>query len=181
VGWLFETVGTADRERFAPDLVKDRTLQMIDKLFPLWVALSFAIPFALGWIVGGGIGAALTAALWGGFVRILLLHHVTWSINSICHFFGRKRFDIEDESRNVFWLAPLSMGEAWHHNHHAFPTSAFHGLRWWERLADPTGLMIALLERFGVVWNVVRVPPERQRAKLLGSDAPPAKALPGQA
>jgi stearoyl-CoA desaturase (Delta-9 desaturase) len=183
VGWLFETVGTADRERFAPDLVKDRTLQVVDKLFPLWVALSFAIPFGLGWIVGGGIGAALTAALWGGFVRILLLHHFTWSINSICHFFGRKRFDIEDESRNVFWLAPLSMGEAWHHNHHAFPTSAFHGLRWWERLTDPTGLMIALLERLGVVWNVVRVSPERQRAKTLAAaaEAPAAKALPGQA
>jgi stearoyl-CoA desaturase (delta-9 desaturase) len=183
VGWLFETVGTADRERFAPDLVKDRTLQVVDKLFPLWVALSFAIPFGLGWIVGGGIGAALTAALWGGFVRILLLHHVTWSINSICHFFGRKRFDIEDESRNVFWLAPLSMGESWHHNHHAFPTSAFHGLRWWERLADPTGLMIALLERLGVVWNVVRVSPERQRAKTLAAaaEATTAKALPGQA
>jgi stearoyl-CoA desaturase (delta-9 desaturase) len=92
---------------------------------------------------------------------------VTWSINSVCHFFGRKRFDIEDESRNVFWLAPLSMGEAWHHNHHAFPTSAFHGLRPWERLADPTGLLIALLEKFGVVWNVVRVSPERQAARAL--------------
>ncbi len=97
---------------------------------------------------------------------MFLLHHVTWSINSICHFFGRKRFDIEDESRNVFWLAPLSMGEAWHHNHHAFPTSAFHGLRWWERLADPTGLVIVLLEKLGLVWNVVRVSPERQAQKL---------------
>ena len=104
-------------------------LRVIDKLFFVWVVLGFAIPFALGWIVGGGIGAALTALLWGGFVRVFLLHHVTWSINSVCHFFGRRRFDVEDESRNVFWLAPLSMGEAWHHNHHAFPTSAFHGLR----------------------------------------------------
>src|SRR2546421_7237263 len=110
MGWLFESVGTADRERFAPDLVKDRALQVIDKLFPLWVVLSFAIPFALGWILGGSLVAALTALLWGGFVRVFLLHHVTWSINSICHFFGRKRFDIEDESRNVFWLAPLSIG-----------------------------------------------------------------------
>ena len=82
-------------------------------------------------------------------MRVFLLHHVTWSINSVCHFFGRKRFDVEDESRNVFWLAPLSMGEAWHHNHHAFPTSAFHGLRFWERMADPTGLVIALLEKLG--------------------------------
>lgn len=179
VGWLFETVGTADRHRFAPDLIKDRALRIVDRLFGLWVLISFAIPFAIGWIVGGGLGAALSSLLWGGFVRVFLLHHVTWSINSICHFFGRKRFDVEDESRNVFWLAPLSMGEAWHHNHHAFPTSAFHGLRWWERLADPTGLLIALLERLGLVWNVVRVSPERQRAKLLGAraDARRAKAL----
>ena len=167
VGWLFESVGTAERERFAPDMVKDRTMQVMDKLFFLWVVLGFAVPFGLGWIIGGGLGTALTALLWGGFVRVFLLHHVTWSINSVCHFFGRKRFDVEDESRNVFWLAPLSMGEAWHHNHHAFPTSAFHGLRFWERLADPTGLLISLLEKLGVVWNVNRVSPARQAAKLL--------------
>jgi stearoyl-CoA desaturase (delta-9 desaturase) len=167
VGWLFETVGTAERERFAPDLLKDRGLRVIDKLFFVWVGFSFAIPFALGWLLGGGLGAALTAVLWGGFVRVFLLHHVTWSINSVCHFVGRRRFDIEDQSRNVFWLAPLSMGEAWHHNHHAFPTSAFHGLRPLERLTDPTGLLIALLEKLGVVWNVIRISPERQRSKAL--------------
>jgi stearoyl-CoA desaturase (Delta-9 desaturase) len=167
VGWLFETVGTAERERFAADLLRDRALRVIDKLFILWVGLSLAIPFALGWILGGGLGAAVTALLWGGFVRVFLLHHVTWSINSVCHFFGRVRFEVEDESRNVFWLAPLSMGEAWHHNHHAFPTSAFHGLSRFERLADPTGLLIALFEKLGIVWNVVRVSPERQRAKAL--------------
>ncbi len=181
IGWLFETVGTAERERFASDLVKDGVLRVVDKLFWVWVVLGFAIPFALGWIVGGGLGTALTALLWGGFVRVFLLHHVTWSINSVCHFFGRQRFDIEDESRNVFWLAPLSMGEAWHHNHHAFPTSAFHGLRFWERIADPTGLMIALLEKLGVVWNVVRISPERQSAKALpgrvSSDVSSGKSL----
>jgi stearoyl-CoA desaturase (delta-9 desaturase) len=181
IGWLFETVGTADQQRFAPDLVKDRALRIIDRLFPLWVTLSLGIPFAIGWIVGGGFTAALTALLWGGFVRVFLLHHVTWSINSICHFFGRKRFDIEDESRNVFWLAPISMGEAWHHNHHAFPTSAFHGLRWWERLADPTGLVIAALEKLGLVWNVVRVSPERQKAKALPREPRGGGALAGRA
>jgi stearoyl-CoA desaturase (delta-9 desaturase) len=167
MGWLFESVGTADENRFAPDLVKDRALRVIDKLFGLWVALSFAIPFALGWLIGGGVGTALTAVLWGGLVRVFLLHHVTWSINSVCHFFGRRRFDVKDESRNVFWLAPFSMGEAWHHNHHAFPTSAFHGLRVWEKLADPTGLLIALFEKLGLVWNVVKISPERQAAKAL--------------
>jgi stearoyl-CoA desaturase (delta-9 desaturase) len=173
VGWLFESVGTADRERFASDLLKDRVLRVIDKLFFVWVTLTFAIPFALGWLIGGGLGAALTALLWGGLVRVFLLHHVTWSINSVCHFFGRKRFAIEDESRNVFWLAPLSMGEAWHHNHHAFPTSAFHGLSRWERVADPTGLLISLLEKLGIVWNVVRISPERQKAKALPGGVPP--------
>src|ERR1700760_2581187 len=171
VGWLFETVGTAERERFAPDLVKDRAMRVIDKLFFLWVALGFVIPFALGWIVGGGLGTALTALLWGGLVRMFLLHHVTWSINSVCHFVGRRRFDVDDESRNVFWLAPFSMGEAWHHNHHAFPTSAFHGLRFWERVSDPTGLVISALERLGLVWNGVRISPERQSAKLAGTSA----------
>jgi stearoyl-CoA desaturase (Delta-9 desaturase) len=179
IGWLFETVGTADRERFAADLLKDRALRVIDKLFFVWVALSFAIPFALGWLIGGGLGAALTALLWGGLVRVFLLHHITWSINSVCHFFGRKRFNVDDESRNVFWLAPFSMGEAWHHNHHAFPTSAFHGLSRWERVADPTGLLIWLLEKLGIVWNVVRVSPERQAAKALpGSSTRTSTALP---
>ncbi len=182
VGWLFESVGSAERERFAPDLVKDRMMAVIDRLFFVWAVLSFVIPFGLGWAIGGGVGAALSALLWGGLVRVFLLHHVTWSINSVCHFFGRRRFDVEDESRNVFWLAPMSMGEAWHHNHHAFPTSAFHGLRLWERIADPTGLVIEMLERLGLVWNVVRISPERQAAKLArtASDAAgaPTRALP---
>jgi len=178
VGWLFETVGSAERERFAPDLVKDRMMGAIDRLFFVWVGLSFLLPFGLGWAIGGSVGAALSALLWGGLVRVFLLHHVTWSINSVCHFFGRRRFDIEDESRNVFWLAPVSMGEAWHHNHHAFPTSAFHGLRFWERIADPTGLLISMLERLGLIWNVVRISPERQAAKLVrrASDAAGAAA-----
>ncbi|HEY2652570.1 MAG TPA: fatty acid desaturase, partial [Solirubrobacteraceae bacterium] len=180
LGWLFETVGTADRQRFAPDLVKDRALRLIDRLFPLWITLTFAIPFALGWLIGGGFTAALTALLWGGLVRVFLLHHITWSINSVCHFFGRKRFDVKDESRNVFWLAPLSMGEAWHHNHHAFPTSAFHGLRWWERLTDPTGLLISLFEKLGLVWNVVRISPERQQERTLRREQQPGEPLAGR-
>ncbi len=167
IGWLFETVGSADRQRFVPDLLKERGMRVVDRLFLLWVLLGLAIPFALGWIIGGDLGTALTALLWGGFVRVFLLHHVTWSINSVCHFFGTRRFAIDDESTNVWWLAPFSMGEAWHHNHHAFPTSAFHGLARWEKLADPTGLLIVFLEKIGVVWNVVRVSPERLRSKTL--------------
>jgi stearoyl-CoA desaturase (Delta-9 desaturase) len=172
IGWLFETVGQAERERFAPDLMKDKTMRAIDRLFPVWAALGLLVPFALGWLIGGSLGVALTTLLWAGLVRVLLLHHVTWSINSVCHFVGRRRFAVEDESRNVFWLAPFSMGEAWHHNHHAFPTSAFHGLRLWERLTDPTGLLIVLLEKLGLVWNVVRISPERQAAKLAMGSGP---------
>src|SRR5579875_3476119 len=180
VGWLFETVGTADRQRFVPDLLKDRTLRVMDKLFPVFVVAGLAIPFAIGWLVSGTLWGGIIGLLWGGLVRIFLLHHVTWSINSVCHFFGRKRFAVDDESRNVFWLAPFSMGEAWHHNHHAFPTSAFHGLTWSERLADPTGWIIALLEKLGVIWNVVRISPERQAAKLMASaKSAAASAAPG--
>jgi stearoyl-CoA desaturase (delta-9 desaturase) len=179
VGWLFETVGTADRQRFAADLVKDRVLRVMDKLFLVFAVLGLVIPFVVGWLIGGTLWGALVGLLWGGFVRIFLLHHVTWSINSVCHFFGRKRFDVEDESRNVFWLAPFSMGEAWHHNHHAFPTSAFHGLTWSERLADPTGWLIAALEKLGVIWNVVRISPERQAAKLLATAKSAAATAPG--
>ena len=100
-------------------------------------------------------------ALWGGLVRIFLLHHVTWSINSVCHFFGTRRFAIEDHSTNVFWLALLSLGEAWHHNHHAFPRSANHGLRCWE--LDPSAWVIRAMKRLGLAWNVVEITPERQR------------------
>ena len=87
------------------------------------------MPAALGWLITGSYTGALTGLLWGGLVRVFLLHHVTWSINSVCHFFGRRRFATEDKSTNVWWLALPSFGEAWHHNHHAFPRSATHGLR----------------------------------------------------
>ena len=97
-------------------------------------------------------------------MRIFLLHHVTWSINSVCHFFGTRRFEVDDHSTNVFWLAPLSFGESWHHNHHAFPRSAMHGLRWWE--VDPTAWVIRGMKALGLAWNVVEISPERQEQKL---------------
>jgi stearoyl-CoA desaturase (Delta-9 desaturase) len=100
-------------------------------------------------------------------VRIFLVHHVTWSVNSVCHFFGQRRFATEDRSTNVAWLAIPSLGESWHHNHHAFPRSAYHGLKRWE--LDPSGLVISLMQRVGLAWNVVRIAPERQRAKTLAN------------
>ena len=108
--------------------------------------------------------AALTGLLWGGFVRVFFVHHITWSINSVCHFFGRRRFETEDKSTNVFWLALPSLGEAWHHNHHAFPRSAVQGLRWCE--VDVSGLVIRAMRRLGLAWNVVLISKERQRERL---------------
>jgi stearoyl-CoA desaturase (delta-9 desaturase) len=163
MGWMFKGETRADADRFARDLVRDPGIRWVNRTFLLWTILSLALPFALGWLIGGSLAAGLTGLLWGGAVRIFLLHHVTWSINSVCHFFGRRRFETDDESRNVFWLSILSCGESWHHNHHAFPTSAFHGLRRWE--VDPSALVIRGLEKLGLVWNVVRISPERQQAK----------------
>jgi stearoyl-CoA desaturase (delta-9 desaturase) len=180
VGWLFRSVGTAEEERFAPDLVKDPTIRAIDRLFPLWIVVSLAIPFAIGYAIGGTLGDALTALLWGGAVRVFLLHHVTWSINSVCHFFGRRRFRTDDESRNVGWLSILSFGESWHHNHHAFPTSAFHGLKPHEAALDPSGWIIRGLEKTGLVWNVVRISPERQAAKIVEAPRASRPAPAGQ-
>jgi stearoyl-CoA desaturase (Delta-9 desaturase) len=166
VGWLIETQGQADWKKYAADLYEDPRMRQIGRRFPLFALLSLAIPTALGFVLDGfTLGGALRGLIWAGLVRIFLVHHVTWSINSICHFFGSRRFDIEDRSTNVAWLALLTMGESWHHNHHAFPRSAFHGLRWWE--IDPSGMIIAAMQRLGLAWNVVRISPERQRAKVL--------------
>ena len=140
MGWLFDRAGQAPPERYAKDLYEDRGMQVIQRSFWLFVLAGFLMPFGLGWAIGGTVADGLTGALWGGAVRIFLLHHVTWSINSVCHFFGRRRFAVEDHSTNVFWLALPSFGESWHHNHHAFPRSAQHGLRWWE--VDPTAWLI---------------------------------------
>ena len=160
-GWLLSYGQRAAPRRFARDLLADPLLRAIDRTFPLWVAAGLAVPFAFGWIVGGTLDAALTALLWGGAVRIFFLHHMTYSINSLCHFFGRRPFSTTDESRNLAWLAVPTFGEAWHNNHHAFPRSAMHGLRAWQ--LDPGGIVIRALERLGLAWDVVRVPREEQR------------------
>jgi stearoyl-CoA desaturase (Delta-9 desaturase) len=163
VGWLMNSMGRAERRRYAPELMEDAGMRRINRSFELIVLAGLAIPFVLGFVLGGTLTAALTALLWGGLVRIFLLHHVTWSINSVCHFFGRRRFATDDHSTNVFWLALPSLGESWHHNHHAFPRSAQQGMRRWE--LDPSGALIRLLERLGLAWNVVRITPERQRQR----------------
>ncbi len=163
VGWLMDGHGRADWYRFAPDLMDDPGMRRINRAFPALVGLTLLIPFAAGWLISGSIIGGLTGLLWGGFVRIFFVHHITWSINSVCHFMGTRRFVTPDESRNVFWLSVLSLGESWHHNHHAFPRAAVQGLRWWE--IDISGLVIGGLERVGLASNVVRISPERQEQR----------------
>jgi stearoyl-CoA desaturase (delta-9 desaturase) len=163
VGWLFIHTHRGRKTRYAPDLMKDPTVSFVDRTFVVWVLGGFAAAFLLGALIGGSWMAGLTGLLWGGLVRILVLHHVTYSINSLCHYFGRQPFDTGDESRNLAWLVPLSFGEAWHNGHHAFPTSARHGLG--RRQLDPSAAVIGLLERVGLAWDVVRISPERLETK----------------
>ncbi len=164
VGWLWEQNGIADGKKYAPDLLEDDGMRFISRHFLVWVALSLLLPFALGFAISGTLTGALLALFWGGFVRIFLLHHITWSINSVCHFFGQRRFATDDKSTNVFWLALPSLGEAWHHNHHAFPRAAVQGLKWWE--IDISGVVIRSMKAVGLAWNVVQITPERQEQKL---------------
>jgi stearoyl-CoA desaturase (Delta-9 desaturase) len=168
-GWLFSTQGRASARQYAKDLYEDGGMRAINRRFPYLVLLSLLIPALAGWAITGTLMGALTGYLWGGLVRIFLVHHITWSVNSVCHFLGTRRFETEDHSTNVAWLSLPSFGESWHHNHHAFPRSASHGLRRWEALLDPSALLIAGLEKVGLARNVVRIAPERQAQRERGS------------
>jgi stearoyl-CoA desaturase (Delta-9 desaturase) len=162
VGWLFSADGT-DSKRFAPDLCKDPDLVIIDRLFPVLAIVSLAIPFWLGWAISGSLLGGLTTLLWAGLVRFALLHHVTWSINSVCHLWGQRPFTTSDRSTNVAPLALLSFGESWHNFHHAAPSSARHGVL--RHQLDPSARLISLFERVG--WAVkVRWPNAAQIAAL---------------
>jgi stearoyl-CoA desaturase (delta-9 desaturase) len=165
LGWLFVHTQRGSKERYAPDLVRDPVVSFIDRSFLVWAILGLAVPTALGWLIGGSLFAAATGLLWGGLIRVFVIHHVTYSINSLCHVFGRRDFLTRDESRNLALIAIPTLGEAWHNNHHAFPTSAVHGLRRWQ--LDPSALVIAALERLGLIWDVVRVSPERLEDKAI--------------
>jgi stearoyl-CoA desaturase (delta-9 desaturase) len=163
MGWLFEDEHTSAR-RYAPDLRKDPIIRRIDRLFPFWVLLGLLVPAVAGFALSGGsLFAAFTAFLWAGLVRVFLLHHATWSVNSICHMYGRRPFATDDQSRDNWLVALVSLGEGWHHSHHAFPTSAQHGLR--RTQIDPSYAVIRVLERLGLVWNVKRPQAERIAAK----------------
>ena len=159
-GWLMSTQGRADWKRYAPDLYEDPGMRTISRQFVPLVFASLALPALAGYLVSGTILGAATGLLWGGLVRIFFVHHITWSVNSVCHFLGTRRFDTDDRSTNVFWLALPSLGESWHHNHHAFPRSAVHGLKRWE--LDPSALIIGTMEKLGLARNVIRISSQRQ-------------------
>ncbi|MDX6690852.1 MAG: hypothetical protein QOG15_2309 [Solirubrobacteraceae bacterium] len=174
-GWLMKTQGEAEFRKYAPDLCEDKGMRWISRNFLAIAMLGLLIPFVAGFVLHGfSLTAALWTLLWAGFVRMFFIHHVTWSINSVCHFFGKRRFDVEDKSTNVFWLAIPTFGESWHHNHHAFPRSARQGLGRFE--VDISAMLIWSLEKIGVAKNVVRISPERQREKLIGAQGAPDAA-----
>jgi stearoyl-CoA desaturase (delta-9 desaturase) len=173
VGWLFNEQGRADRKKYAKDLVEDPGMRTLSRWFPGIVLFGLLLPAVIAFAIEGTWQAALGGFLWGGLARVFLLHHITWSINSVCHFMGRRRFEVEDHSRNVFWLAPFSLGEAWHHNHHAFPRSAAHGLKRSE--VDFSAMLIRGMRRVGLAWNVIEISPERQAQRLIGAHAPAAR------
>lgn len=166
MGWIVKG-HAADVDRYAPDLKRDRIVTSISRTFPLWVLLGLLIPTALGGLLTMSWMGALLGFLWGGLVRIFFVHHVTWSINSVCHIWGRQPFDCHDESRNNAIFGILGFGEGWHNNHHAFPASARHGLHWWQ--IDTSYLLIRAMSLIGLAWNVRKPTPDHIQRKLRGA------------
>jgi stearoyl-CoA desaturase (delta-9 desaturase) len=167
IGWAFAPTPRT-LTRFARDILRDRTSRAVSALFPLWAVLGLLAPAAVGLALGGWPGA-LSGFIWGGLVRVFLVHHVTWSVNSVCHLWGGRPFPVPDESRNNALFGVLALGEGWHNNHHAFPSSARHGLRWWQ--VDVSYWLIRLLGACGLAWRI-RVP---DRAALDTAAASPAR------
>jgi stearoyl-CoA desaturase (Delta-9 desaturase) len=169
LGWVFSDMEVADEQHYAKDLLSDPLIVFVDRTFIVWVIAGLAAAFGLGVALTGTVAGGLTGLLWGGAARIFFLHHATFSINSLCHFFGARDYDTADESRNLAWLAIPTWGEAWHNNHHAFPTSYRHGLRRWQ--IDPSAAVIRVLEMMGLAWDVVRVDPARMARKTIAQQA----------
>jgi stearoyl-CoA desaturase (Delta-9 desaturase) len=165
IGWLFNPNRTS-QARFCPDLLADRDVSRISRLFPLWVAVSLLLPALIGGLWTLSLVGALTAFVWASLVRICLLHHVTWSINSVCHTFGNEDFEVRDKSRNVAWLAIPSFGESWHNLHHSDPTCARHGAL--KGQIDISARVIAWAERLGWAYDVRWPDGNRLSARLTG-------------
>ena len=151
IGWAFKP-DAAGLDRYVTDLKKLASVRIASALFPLWIALGLVVPAVLGGILTGTWGGAFFGLLWGGLVRVFLVHHVTWSVNSICHLWGSRPYPEHDHSRNNVLFGILAMGEGWHNNHHAFPTSARHGLRWWQ--LDFSYYVIRALGLVGLAWKI---------------------------
>jgi stearoyl-CoA desaturase (Delta-9 desaturase) len=151
VGWLYDWDRTSE-DRYAPELIADRDINWISRTFIVWVGISVLLPALVGGLWAWSWAGALTALFWAGLVRIFLLHHVTFAINSVCHITGRRPFKTRDRSQNVWWLAILSFGESWHNFHHAEPTSARHGVRLFE--IDTSAITIKVMEKLRWVTDV---------------------------
>ena len=163
-GWFFSKAPTQDfMRRYVPDLQADRLVASISRLFPFWAALGLLIPAGVGYLVTESWVGAFMGLVWGGLLRVLLVHHITWSVNSVCHLWGQRPFNTHDESRNNPVFGVLALGEGWHNNHHAFPASAKQGLEWWQ--IDVSFLIIRLLWVFGLVREIRVPPPERIASK----------------
>jgi stearoyl-CoA desaturase (Delta-9 desaturase) len=172
-GWFFSKgLGQALMDKYVPDLQADRMVRTLSSLFGVWAILGLVIPTVVGLAVTQSLWGAFMAFLWGGLLRVFLVHHVTWSVNSVCHIWGQQPFNTRDESRNNAIFGVLAMGEGWHNNHHAFPTSARHGLEWWQ--FDLSYLVIRLLALVGLASDIKLPTPERIAAKRHGPAAKPA-------
>jgi stearoyl-CoA desaturase (delta-9 desaturase) len=151
LGWIFQP-DPPDLPHYVKDLRQSGALRAASALFPVWVAVGLLAPAGLGWLLTGAWTGALLGLLWGGLARVFLVHHVTWSVNSVCHLWGGRPYPGSDQSRNNFVFGVLALGEGWHNNHHAFPTSARHGLRWWQ--VDVSYYVIRALAWLRLAWNV---------------------------
>jgi stearoyl-CoA desaturase (delta-9 desaturase) len=151
LGWVFKP-DPPNLDRYVKDLQHSRMLRTVSALFPVWVAVGVLLPAVMGGLITGTWWGALLGFVWGGLVRIFLVHHVTWCINSVCHLWGQRSYRSADESRDNALFGVLGLGEGWHNSHHAFPTSARHGLRWWQ--IDLSYCVILLLGRLGLAWDI---------------------------
>lgn len=158
VGWML-VHKPENYFRLVNDLVRDPVIMVVHRFYFLWVLAGLMLPGLISAAIAADPVAFWPGVLWGGFVRMFVVHHVTWSVNSVCHLFGATPFATQDQSRNNAFVAIFTLGEGWHNNHHAFPSSARHGLRWWQ--IDPSYLVLRALAAMKLVWEV-RTPSERE-------------------